>query len=474
MKQIPLIEQQVLAVCYNNIDLLDSEYNQYFISDIGSALFKGLSIVQEKRLTPSLRTILLHSLKYKADLTTGHLEFLKEEYVESDLLKYVNELKDYKTIHNLQNEKLDDLTVEISKKEVNLDLLEEKLEGMLHDISKIKSEDSEEIEFLSRKEETERFQDIIEERKLGISYPSGDSYLDSYLYNRSLMPQEITILFGPSGSGKSTFNRNLIERRTLKNLPTLDIQLEMSLESSLDAKLAIRTGLSREDFSFSSKDDEEDFLDAKSDRVEKALEKENSRSRQFNKYFQLNLDSLSISGLKQLILKAKKKMGLKPTDYILVAVDLLTQIKDFNVIGSKASNYEDAMNSLHALCKELNIHLIGLVQPKRPDGKVSINTIDDIEKLRPNTEMLKNSGSLEERARVIISVFRKMHFIKKYIPDDPSKDYLDDVMEVQILKQNNYDISPMMYYMFKPDTGILYEYKDYDPNLAMTDEEDEE
>ena len=88
--------------------------------------------------------------------------------------------------------------------------------------------------------------------------------------------------------------------------------------------------------------------------------------------------------------------------------------------------------------------------------------------------MLKNSSSIEERARVIISIFRPLHLLKKYCPDAPELDYAEDVLEARIVKQNNYELSPPMYYKFDKDKGALYSYPTYNPDLAFSEEEEED
>ncbi len=471
-KTTPLYEQQVLGVLYRNLDLLDTDYYKYFISDIGKAIFKGLTTLQEKDLTPSKRSVMLHSVKHFDKLKGNHLDFLEDEYSAKDLLSYVSELKSIKTIDTLQNEKLEDFTVEVSKKKVDLDLLEGKLESMLSDINRLKSGGEEEVVFYDSLAEVEKFEEIIEKRKLGETFPSGDSYLDQFLYNRSLMPEEISTIFALSGSGKSSFVRNLVERRKLKGLPTLDIQLEMSLESALDSKHAIRMKMDRANFTF---DNDEEDSELRFDSIDKAIKIEKARAKRYNKYFQLNLDSMSIPELRTYIIKAKKLMGLDKNDYLFISVDLMSQVKEFNTgRGSKADNYEEAMNSLHALVKELHVHIMGVFQPRRESSKVVVNCLEDVYKFKPNTEQLKNSGAIEERSRVIISVFRPMHLLKKYLPDAPELEYMEDVMEVQILKQNNFDISPPFYYLFRPETGTLYQYKDYDPSIEFNIEEEED
>jgi hypothetical protein len=82
---------------------------------------------------------------------------------------------------------------------------------------------------------------------------------------------------------------------------------------------------------------------------------------------------------------------------------------------------------------------------KRTIDDMKITKVEDTEKLKPTLGSIKNSGALAERARVVLGVFRARPYIEKYLPKDPKLEFMQDIMEVNILKQNQGGISQGMY-----------------------------
>ncbi len=461
-KRIKLSEQQLLKYFYTYPDSINEEFD-FFLSDEGSAIFNALLKMYEIGVTPTKTDLLKYALDYKS-ISEDAISFLETVEIHKDnFVQYLLHIKGHYVRDQIDDNELADFTAELGKKKPDYDVLFSLLDQIQLKLQSINSNFESEEYFLNELAEIEEYKTILERRKEGESYPSGDIYLDTVLYNRSFMPGEISILFGHSGSGKTTYAKGLIERRRLRRLPTLDITIEMGLEATLDAKMSSRLKMDRSDLTMNYEltEDEEFLIDKPTifsniiDKVD--LQKRNAK--RSKTYIHINTSSMSFSKLDKVILKSKKAMGLAYNDYLYVCIDLLTQMKEFN--SSRAGKttagiYEEAMNELSEKAKRHNVHIMGVVQAKRSTDKLKIKTPDDVEKLRVNTEDLKNSAAIEERARLILGVFRRMHFVRKYLPEDPSLKYEDDILDITILKQNNYRIGDRLYYLFNPERSMYY------------------
>jgi hypothetical protein len=107
------------------------------------------------------------------------------------------------------------------------------------------------------------------------------------------------------------------------------------------------------------------------------------------------------------------------------------------------------MNKLNIISKKYNVHIIGTIQAKRSPDKITVKTLEDLNKFRVGEEMIKGSGSYFERARVLITLFRPFYFAQKYLPaDDPQLEVIEDEMELTILKQNQGEVGKRIKYLF--------------------------
>jgi len=150
-------------------------------------------------------------------------------------------------------------------------------------------------------------------------------------------------------------------------------------------------------------------------------------------------------------------------------------IKDFAKHSNKnqAAQYEEAMNEIHFIAKRTNCHIIGVVQARRPQEKVRINDIEQLTRFRPGKEELKNSGAMDERSRIILGVFRPLHFARIYIPDNPEVSNMEDYMEISILKQNMGALNRIEY-LFDPNQYKLVPYERPEEDLYQTETEENE
>lgn len=276
-------------------------------------------------------------------------------------------------------------------------------------------------------------------------YDTGCAWLNKAL-SEGFAPGKITVVYASSGSGKSTFAEYLVERQINKQLPSLYMSLEMDLVTSVDRLIMMRHKIPMSELVNVRK--EEDFESP----LEGILQTEREKLGKM-KYFRfVEKPGLTLADVKQIIRQVQKDMDQK---YLIVTIDLLTMIKDFNKGVNKANDYEHALNELHEIAKELGVHIFGVVQSRRPNEKVSVKTIEDLEKFRPQIEQIKNSSAIEERSRIILSAFRKKFYAEKYLPDAPELEIMDDIMEITVNKQNTGKVGTIVEYLFDGETSCL-------------------
>jgi hypothetical protein len=101
------------------------------------------------------------------------------------------------------------------------------------------------------------------------------------------------------------------------------------------------------------------------------------------------------------------------------------------------------MDRVHEMARRLGVHIVAVVQANRFGFKPK--DIEDILRLKPTTESIKNAAAYGERSRVILGLFRKKYYAEKYFPEDSETKVMDDILEVQMLKQNQGKLSTLKY-----------------------------
>ena len=288
----------------------------------------------------------------------------------------------------------------------------------------------------------EEYLEDLKQRKAGKKYSYGDMLLDDYLY-KGAYPGAITLICASTNMGKSTFALHIVNTLLEKNVPCIYLSLEMSGTDTMDRLIAMRCGISNEDL---YNPDPENI-----DAIVEAVEKERTALVNKRNFYFCEDPTISLHKLQKLIKEFKQRTH---AEYCLVIVDLLTQVKDFMSASNgvnTATAMEISVNTLNALAKSENCHIVGVAQLKRDNDNVRITCLDDIEACRPTLTAIKNSGALAERSRVVLSVFRRKYFIDRYLRDDAEAMAQPDIMEVQVLKNSNGASGKILKYMFDTD-----------------------
>jgi replicative DNA helicase len=130
---------------------------------------------------------------------------------------------------------------------------------------------------------------------------------------------------------------------------------------------------------------------------------------------------------------------------MIVTLDLMTMLREFS--GETPAAYEEGMNELSAFTKESQIHIINIIQAGRISEAANVPGIDQVSRLRPHLKHIKNSGAIAERCRLVLGVFRPFYYASRLFPNAPELETMDDIMEVQILKQSNGPVGEIVEYL---------------------------
>lgn len=297
---------------------------------------------------------------------------------------------------------------------------------------------------LTLEEAVDLYEEELKERALGNRYPTGDEFLDEQL-TRKFAPGQVITIAGATGTGKSAVCLNLINKGINLGIPTIDFTLEMDTVSTMDRLVSMRTGIPISEWY--NKDNITSLLPV--------LKKE--REALEGKPFVLIDDpAITLAGIQYQIRDFK---AIHKVDYAVVYIDLVTMVSDFMNLkngGTLANAIENSINRLNAIAKKENVCIIAVVQFNRTAELTRVDSIEDINSLRPTLAQIKNSGAIGERSRVVLSVFRPKYYAVRLLPDDPNSELMTDELQIQVLKQSQGRVGQIGRYLFEGETmGIV-------------------
>lgn len=461
-------EQNVLASCLKNREYILDVDKKYFVSDEAEVLFTDLKNLalsehfQDRKITA--RDLFAEVNKRGYDITLSLIDTLYKLDIEIDEKSFERYYKELKILW---------FQFEVSEKTFK-SVLEETNKTTSFDINKVKDTISNINACIEEVEEEcsdvynlnrlfDFYCEELENRNSRQPYGTGCGHLDREL-TEGFAPGYITTIFGSSGVGKSAYGLYLVNKQINKMIPNLYFSLEMGPISNMDRLCAQRLGI---DYKYFYPDYHNDKPIP--DHIVNMVREEAEKLKNYKHFYYFDLSSPTLSEIESHIMKYKSKMNV---DNLVVTIDLLTMIYDFNknTGNSQASVYEKAMNEVHFIAKRTNSHIVGVVQARRPQEKVRIRSVDQLIRFRPGKEELKNSGSMEERSRIILGIFRPKHFANVYLPDSPETQILTDTMEVSVLKQNMGALNRIEY-LFDPNRYKLTPYERPEEDLYQREEE---
>ncbi len=222
--------------------------------------------------------------------------------------------------------------------------------------------------------------------------------------------------------------------------------LEMSAEQVAARMLSMETGIG-------SNDIRRGRLDNKRGDYEKLIE---ANKALYNlPFFIDDTPALSIAALRTRARRLKRKHHLG-----LIVIDYLQLMRGSKTTGdNRVQEVSEITQGLKAIAKELNIPVLALSQLSR-----QVETRDD---KRPQLSDLRESGSIEQDADVVMFIFREAYYVERRKPAEGSEKFdqwvqdmekVNNLAEVMIAKHRNGPIANVTLFFDKMTTR----FKDYD------------
>lgn len=437
-------EKRLLRALYNNPEYFEDERVDIdLLSSMSTKnVFTALQNLVNKGITPTRDALLQEYSVIDLDASPYVVDVISDESVKNeDLTDIISQLKDFRK----RREAVASLKSAIKTIENTARVTDEQYEKIDEDIVNATSQlnpkgDEHDIDDVMTFEQWfNSYKPEFAKRQNGKVYWFRNYMFDS-LVEDGPQPGEIGIIASASGSGKSTVCANLVNGFIETHIPTAYYSLEMSQVATMDRILAKRCHIPYKKIKNPGDDYDEILAEIEAQRKEL----------KDNPLFRF-CDSGDVS-LKKLEKDIKRFQKETNTRYWIVVVDLLSMVSDFTKFTAGANfaqGIEVAVNKLSALAKRLGVHFIGVLQLNRnAEAQGGINSIDDLDKLKPNRAQIKNANAFLERARYVVTTFRKLPYAKLFLKEEEYEGQLDDIIEVSIVKLNNGEIGESMYGIF--------------------------
>lgn len=437
-------EKRLLRALYNNPEYFEDERVDIdLLSSMSTKnVFTALQNLVNKGITPTRDALLQEYSVIDLDASPYVVDVISDESVKNeDLTDIISQLKDFRK----RREAVASLKSAIKTIENTARVTNEQYEKIDEDIVNATSQlnpkgDEHDIDDVMTFEQWfNSYKPEFAKRQNGKVYWFRNYMFDS-LVEDGPQPGEIGIIASASGSGKSTVCANLVNGFIETHIPTAYYSLEMSQVATMDRILAKRCHIPYKKIKNPGDDYDEILAEIEAQRKEL----------KDNPLFRF-CDSGDVS-LKKLEKDIKRFQKETNTRYWIVVVDLLSMVSDFTKFTAGANfaqGIEVAVNKLSALAKRLGVHFIGVLQLNRnAEAQGGVNSIDDLDKLKPNRAQIKNANAFLERARYVVTTFRKLPYAKLFLKEEEYEGQLDDIIEVSIVKLNNGEIGESMYGIF--------------------------
>jgi len=429
-------EKQCLNYILNNPDSLLELSRNFFLTGEGYDLYEALIELHRKNIPFAEENVLIEGNRRNSGIDKELLDEIKKTPVESVAWAHHRSvLKEDYARDRIENTILKDALANTSSKgRLDTGKIQKILDDLQTNLAIAVGEDA---VLRTLDDMFNSYEHTLLRRLAGQEFfTTGCSFLDRALVV-GFSPGEITTIFGSTGVGKTTFKLYLVNRLINRNVPCFDINLEMSETANMDRFLAMRLRMQLRDFMprSATEREESNILDM--------VRQERKKLESSKKYISLDDPVLDCMKLEKLVEQVKKRLH---TDYLIVFIDLATMMKEFS--GEDPKGYERGMDKLNRMAKRLRVHFVMLVQANQKSLEAHRpSTLNGLSIFRPSLANIKNSGGIAERSRTVLSVFREKYYATRFFPDDDDVAGLDDVVEIQVLKQSNGAVGKRLNYL---------------------------
>jgi hypothetical protein len=446
--KIALLEKQILHCLLENNELLEEKDIDCFISPQAQEFYFDLLHLKNE----GKKVIAENILTLDNQFLTSELVIAVQstDYDIKEFDSYISKLETKALIHEFKSDTLSDL----SENESDFEKLD-KIRSRIDELEQKKSKNEDTSSFPKLIQE---YKEEIKKRASGNKNTTGDYNLDKLIGG---FDAGIILLLGMSGSMKSTLTIKILRNRITKRLPTCAINTELTHATYMDT--LVSTMINEDYNTLRGYDrDEDDFTDwdgilAKLDELESVYARKDNKRKMFDFY---PSNSVSIADIKSFCRKCRKDFRLKKDETLFCSIDLLLMIKDMNKSGtSRADAITQGINELNEFALTDNILFFATVQAKRKSHTVKIEKIEDLNEFRLSTEVIKESASLEERSRAILSLHNPKYLANKNPCSQLIRDLVDPILELTVIKNSwQENLGQTIYYYIDSEHKDLIDY----------------
>lgn len=248
---------------------------------------------------------------------------------------------------------------------------------------------------------------------------TGLQSLDDYL--GGFLPGDLVIIGGRPGMGKTAFLIMLIANAALSGRHIMNFSFEMSNRQTMARFLSLDARLNdNDDVAYTNLTKRKVDSDKVIDMVE------NSKSRRCNIYHEYN-SSLTVDGIINRAERKAKELTRMGQKLDMLCIDYLQIIPKDNGNRNENEMIGDITTKLKNFAKKLKVPILLLSQLNR-----KVEEAHNIEDKRPNNSHLRQSGSIEQDADIILFPFRPAQYERD--KDEMTRKYKPDYMEVIVSK----------------------------------------
>jgi len=264
------------------------------------------------------------------------------------------------------------------------------------------------------------FESPTDDGRIGI-IPTGFNGIDKCL-NGGMHRSDLIIIAARPSMGKSSFAMNIARHAAVASGAKVAVfSLEMSRQSLVDRLISAESGINSRFLHISMQStaqDESRILEAQATLAEASIYIDDSAG-------------VTISEIRSKVRQMHAQYGVD-----LVIVDYLQLIqgesKTFG-LENRVQEVSHITRSLKLMAKEIDVPIIALSQLSRATEKRERNK-------RPMLSDLRDSGSIEQDADIVMFIYRADVYFKtaeQWAVEHPGEDYPENIAEIEIAKHRN-------------------------------------